>query len=168
MTVGWPYALIALVGLQRLAELVWARRNTRALLARGGRETGAGHYPLFVVLHGSWLLALAIFVAPDATPNWSLLTVFLVLQILRVWIVASLGPYWTTRVITIEGEPSVRRGPYRYLRHPNYVVVALEIPALPLALNLTWLALAFGLLNFALLLYRISVEDKARAQAALA
>ena len=166
MTFGWQYGLIALVAVQRFAELLWARRNARALLARGGKETGAAHYPLFIALHGMWLLALAFLVAPEVEPNWFWLFLFVALQVLRIWIVATLGPYWTTRIITIDGQPSVRRGPYRYFRHPNYAVVALEIPALPLALGLPWVALAFGLLNGVLLLYRIAVEDGARAAAA--
>lgn len=154
--------LIGLVALQRLAELVYARRNTKALLAAGAIETGAGHYSLMVLLHGGWLIALAVFTPPNPAPVWGWLLLFLVCQGLRVWVLASLGRYWTTRIITLPGSLPVRSGPYRYVRHPNYLIVAVEIPALPLALGLPLLALVFGLLNCALLAYRIPIEDGAR------
>ena len=162
MILGWAHALIALVALQRLAELVYARRNTQALLARGAIETGADHYPLMVLLHGGWIVALAVFTEPNPDPQWVWLAVFFVCQGLRAWVLASLGPYWTTRIITLPGAVAVRTGPYRYVRHPNYVIVALEIPSLPLGLGLPWVALVFGLLNLALLAYRIRIEDGAR------
>ena len=165
-TLGWPHILIAFVAIERLAELVHSRRNTQALLRRGGQETGAGHYPLFVALHGCWLIALAVYAPSSLAPNWPLLAAFAILQALRVWVIVSLGPFWTTRVITIDREPPVGKGPYRYFRHPNYLVVALEIPVLSLALGLPWVALAFGALNVALLLYRIKVENAARQRIA--
>lgn len=162
MTLGWAHALIALVALQRLLELLYARHNTNALLARGGIETGARHYPLFVVLHGGWLVAMFLATAPDPPANWPLLAVFAALQVARVWVVLSLGPYWTTRIITVSGAAPVTRGPYRFLRHPNYLIVALEIPVLPLALGLPMIAAIFGCANLALLAWRIHVEDRAR------
>lgn len=165
MTIGWAQALIALVALQRLAEVWYARRNTAALLARGAIETGAAHYPLFILLHGSWLAAMFVLAPRDPPVHWLLLALFFLLQALRVWTIASLGPYWTTRVVTLAGAAPVAAGPYRYLRHPNYLIVALEVPVLPLALDLPRVAVVFGLLNAALLLYRIGVEDRARAAA---
>jgi methyltransferase len=168
MTIGWPHLLIAFIVLERVIELVHARRNARALLDRGGRETGAGHYPLFFLLHGTWLATLAVLAGPDLPPNWGLLAALAVLQALRLWVILSLGPYWTTRVITVDGEPPVTSGPYRYLRHPNYVVVALEIPLVSLAVGLPWVALLFGCLNALLLLYRIRIEDAARTRAVTA
>jgi methyltransferase len=162
MILGWAHGLIILVALQRLAELMRARHNTRALLARGGKESGAGHYPLFILLHGGWLVALFLFTAPSPEPQWALLVLFGVLQLLRLWVLASLGPYWTTRIVTVPGAAPVISGSYRFLRHPNYLIVALEIPTLPLALGLPWVALVFGGLNLALLWFRISVEDRAR------
>jgi methyltransferase len=162
MILGWAHALIALVALQRLAELMYARRNTQALLARGAIETGANHYPLMVLLHGGWIIALAVFTEPNPGPQWLWLAVFFLCQGLRAWVLTSLGPYWTTRIITLPGAMAVSTGPYRYIRHPNYVVVALEIPSLPLGLGLPWVALVFGLLNLALLAYRIRIEDGAR------
>jgi methyltransferase len=162
MVLGWAHLLITFVALQRLVELVYARRNTQALLARGAIETGARHYPLMVLLHGGWLIALAVFTPPNPDPRWQWLAVFFVCQGLRAWVLTSLGPYWTTRVITLPGAAPVRAGPYRYIRHPNYLIVAIEIPALPLGLGLPWVALVFGLFNLALLAYRIHVEDGAR------
>lgn len=155
------YWVLAFVVLQRLAELAWASRNTRRLLARGGRETGARHYPLFVLLHASWLIAIALTVPADAVPYWPLLGLFALLQLGRVWVIATLGPYWTTRIITLDGAPLVRHGPFRFLRHPNYWVVAAEIAVLPLAFGAWPVAVVWSLLNAALLRHRIRVEETA-------
>jgi methyltransferase len=164
MTFGWAYVLIGLLVTQRLGELAYARANTKALLARGGEEVGAGHYPLFVILHASWLAAMAALTAPSPPVPWVLLGVLIAVQAARVWVIATLGRYWTTRIITLPGAPLVRRGPFRFVRHPNYLVVAVEIPLVPLILGLEWVAVIFGLANLALLAYRISVEDRALAQ----
>jgi methyltransferase len=155
--------IVALVAAERIAELIRARRNTRALLARGAIEVGAGHYPLLVLLHGAWLAALLYFVPADRAPSWSWLGVFVLLQGLRLWVLASLGLYWTTRIITLPGAPLVRRGPYRFLRHPNYVVVVAEIAVLPLTFGAWRIALVFSALNLALLAWRIRVEQQALA-----
>lgn len=151
--------VLALVAVQRLAELALAQHNTRLLLAQGAREIGAGHYGLFILLHASWLLALAVFVPLETVPSWPLLAVFVVLQALRVWVVASLGRFWTTRIITLDGAPLVRRGPYRWLRHPNYWVVVGEIAILPLAFGAWPIALAWSVLNALLLCHRIRAEN---------
>jgi methyltransferase len=164
MGFGWAHGLIVLVALQRLGELIHARRNTRALIARGGRETGAGHYPLFALFHGSWLVALFVLTAPSPAPQWPWLALFALCQALRMWVLATLGPYWSTRIITVPNVPPITAGPYRYVRHPNYLIVALEIPALPLGLGLPWVAVVFGVLNVCLLAYRVNVENTARAQ----
>ena len=154
-----PLAVIlALVAAQRLIELVIARHNTARLLARGGREIGAAHYPLFIALHASWLVAIALTTPPFRQPNWWLIGVFAVLQLLRVWVVTTLGPYWTTRVITLDGAPIVRNGPFRFVRHPNYWVVCGEIAVLPLAFGNWPIALIWSALNAALLSHRIRVE----------
>ncbi|MCX5493980.1 hypothetical protein OSH11_04660 [Kaistia dalseonensis] len=163
MTFGWAYLLLGAVVLQRLLELVHARRNTARLLARGGREVGGDHYWMFIALHTSWLVALFLLTPPAPPVIWPLLALYGVLQLLRIWIIASLGPYWTTRIITLDGAPLQRRGPYRLLRHPNYLVVAIEIPLLPLILDLPVLAALFGVLNLALLAYRIRVEGRVLA-----
>ena len=119
-------AVLGLVTLQRLSELVLARRNTTALFKRGAVEVAAGHYPLIVALHMLWLAGLWL-LAWDRPVNPAWLTVFIVLQLLRVWVIATLGSRWTTRIIVLPGEPLVRRGPYRFVSHPNYLVVVGEI-----------------------------------------
>jgi methyltransferase len=161
--VGLAQIVTLLVALQRLAELGYARRNARRLLAAGGVEHGAGHYPLFVVLHGAWLVALFVLVPAAAPADWGLLGLYGLLQLGRLWVIASLGARWTTRVIVVPGAPLVTRGPYRFSRHPNYLIVALEIPVLPLAFGAWHIALAFGLANLALLALRIRVEERALA-----
>ncbi len=153
--------ILSLVILQRLVELAVARRNTARLLARGAREVGAAHYPLFILLHASWLAAIALTTPLDRQPNWWLIGVFAVLQGLRIWVVTTLGPYWTTRVITLDDAPLVRRGPFRFVRHPNYWVVCGEIAVLPLAFGDWPVALVWTVLNGMLLTYRIRVETGA-------
>jgi methyltransferase len=152
--------IVIAVGLVRLAELALSHRNRARLLARGGHEVGAGHYPLIVLLHAAWLATLFFGVPAAAAANWVLLGSFLVLQCLRAWIVASLGPYWTTRIITLPGEQLSRRGPYLYMRHPNYAVVAAEIAVLPLTFGAWQIALGFSLANAGLLGWRIAIENR--------
>ncbi|MGX1102970.1 MULTISPECIES: isoprenylcysteine carboxyl methyltransferase family protein [Bradyrhizobium] len=152
--------ILALVTLQRLGELVLSRRNTERLLARGAVEVGASHYPLIVLVHAGWLTALWIW-GRDQDVNLAALAGFLLLQGLRLWILAALGPRWTTRIVVLPGAPLVASGPYRYFPHPNYAVVVGEIALLPLALHLPRLALIFTLLNLAVLALRIRVENRA-------
>jgi methyltransferase len=154
--------ILALVTLQRLGELVLSRHNTSRLLERGAIEVGAGHYPLLVVLHAAWLITLWTF-GWDQQVNWPALAAFALLQCLRLWVLASLGSRWTTRIIVLPGAPRVIAGPYRYLSHPNYVIVAGEIALLPLALNLPWPALLFSVLNGIALAVRIRAETRALA-----
>jgi methyltransferase len=158
------WIVLALVALQRIVELLYAQRNTRRLLERGGIEIGASHYPLFVLLHAAWLTSMAVLIPPMTPPNWWLLGIYVVLQTMRVWVVATLGPYWTTRIITVPNAPLVRRGPYRFFRHPNYVVVCAEIAVLPLAFHAVELAIVFSILNAALLSWRIRIEESALAK----
>jgi len=155
------YIILALVVIQRLIEIFYAERNTRALRARGAVEVGRGHYPLVVLLHAAWLTAIVLLLRPDATIHWTPLAFFFVLQLARLWVIASLGPYWTTRIITLEGAPLVRSGPYRFVRHPNYLVVAGEIAMLPLAFGEPVVAAAFSVLNACMLAWRICQEDAA-------
>lgn len=162
MTLFW--LLLAAVAVARLAELLYARYNTRRLLAQGAQEHGAGHYPLIVLLHASWLASLALFVPADAPVVPALLILFLLVQLLRIWVLASLGRFWTTRIITLPGAPLVRKGPYRFLRHPNYLVVVLEIALLPLSFGAWQIALIFSLLNAAMLSWRIREENFALAE----
>lgn len=152
-----------LVALARLVELLIANRNTTALLAQGGVEIGRSQYKFIVALHAAWLAALLIAIPMAAQVDWYWLGLFAALQAARVWVIASLGRFWTTRIITLPEAPLIRRGPYRFLRHPNYLVVALEIPVLPLAFGAWDIALGFGLLNLAVLAWRIGVEERALA-----
>ena len=157
------YIILLLVAAQRLIEVVYAERNTRALLARGAVEVGRAHYPLIVVLHAAWLTAIVLLLPPDAVIHWWALALFIALQLARVWVLLTLGPFWTTRIITLDAAPLVRRGPYRFVRHPNYLVVAGEIAALPLAFGEVGVAIVFTLLNAAMLAWRIRQEDQALA-----
>jgi methyltransferase len=159
--------ILALVTVQRLGELVLSRYNTSKLLARGAIEVGAGHYPLIVSVHAAWLIALWIWGRGESV-NLVALALFIALQGLRVWIIATLGARWTTRIIVLPGEPLVASGPYRYLSHPNYAVVAAEIATLPLALHLPVLALIFTGLNAAVLAIRLRAETRALSGSASA
>jgi methyltransferase len=152
--------ILALVTLQRLGELVLARRNTEKLTARGAIEVGAGHYPMIVALHAAWLATLWI-LGRDQAVSLAALAVFVLLQGVRVWVLSTLGSRWTTRIIVLPGESPVCSGPYRYFSHPNYAVVAGEIAVLPLALHLPWVALIFSILNAAALRFRIRIEAHA-------
>ena len=154
--------ILALVTLQRLGEIVLARHNTRALLARGGIEVGAQHYPLIVAVHAAWLTALWIF-GRDQEVDLLALALFVTLQGVRVWILATLGARWTTRIIVLPAEKLVATGPYRYLSHPNYAVVIGEIAVLPLALHLPVIAVLFTILNAIVLTIRIRAETRALA-----
>ncbi len=156
--------LLVFVTLQRLAELAWNRSNEAGLREAGAVEAGAAHYPVMVVLHGAWLVALWVY-GLDRRLVWPWVALYLLLQVGRAWVLATLGRRWTTRVFVVPGETLVRRGPYRFVNHPNYVVVALEIFALPLAFGLWALALVFGIANLALLTWRIRVESQALSAA---
>lgn len=157
--------LLLLVTIQRLSELIIARRNTRRLLAAGGHEIGARHYPFVVAVHGFWLLALwAWWLTGRALLQPWAGVLYLLLQPLRIWTMCSLGAYWTTRIIVMSDTPLVRRGPYRFLRHPNYLVVIMEIALLPLALGSWQLAVLFSLANAAILRQRIAVEASSLRQ----
>jgi methyltransferase len=151
--------ILALVTAQRGAELVLARRNTKALMAQGAIEIAASHYPLLVVLHASWLITLWVF-GHDQPVSTIALLAYLVLQALRVWVMATLGPRWTTRIIVLPNAPLVTSGPYRYLRHPNYAVVIGEIAVLPLTLQLPAIAVLFSILNAFVLFIRIRAENR--------
>ena len=153
------HSIIALVVLARIGELALARHNTRRLLSEGAVEIGAAHYPLIVALHATWLLAMLLTIPAGAPPQWLWLGSFLVLQLGRLWVVTSLGRFWTTRIISLPNAPLVRRGPYRFLRHPNYLIVELEIVLLPLAFGGWTIALVFGIANAALLAWRIRIEE---------
>lgn len=158
---GLAQWIAVLVAVQRLAELALSRRNARRLIAAGGRELGAAHYPFLVGVHAGWLLALFVLVPADAALRPLPLAVFLAAQAARIWVIASLGRYWTTRVIDLPDAPLVRAGPYRWLRHPNYLVVIIEIAALPLAFGAWAVAAVFSAANLCVLWFRLRVENAA-------
>jgi methyltransferase len=153
--------ILAAVLVQRGIELLIARRNTERLIGQGGIEHGAEHYPYLVVLHALWLTALVLSVPRETAASLPWLAVYLALTVLRVWTMASLGRFWTTRIISLPGAPLVARGPYRWLRHPNYIVVAGEIAVLPMVFGQWWIAIVFSLANFWLIRTRMRVEDEA-------
>ncbi|MEZ5933753.1 MAG: isoprenylcysteine carboxylmethyltransferase family protein [Alphaproteobacteria bacterium] len=155
--------ILLLVTLQRLSELWIARRNTRWLLERGAREASPEHYPLIVALHAAWLIGLWL-LAYNRPPSLPWIGLFLVLQALRVWILVTLGRRWTTRIIVLPYEPLVTTGPFRFISHPNYWVVAAEIFVLPMALGHPWFAVLFTVLNAIVLTIRIRAENQALAE----
>jgi methyltransferase len=156
------FLLLVYLTLQRGVELVVAQRNTRALLARGAYEVGADHYPVMIALHASWLVSLWIL-------GWNrqlvpaFIALFVLLQFGRFWVLRTLGSRWTTRIIMTPWATPITAGPFRYVRHPNYLVVALELPCVSLALGLVWHALLFCILNLAMIWWRIRSEDAAYA-----
>ena len=156
--------ILALVTLQRAAELVVSSRNTSKLRARGAFEVAPRHYPFVVAVHAAWLILLWIF-GRDQPINAIALLLYIALQGFRLWVMWTLGARWTTRIIILPGEPLVSAGPYRFLPHPNYAVVAGEIAILPLVFGLPWLALIFTVLNAAILSIRIRAESQALAAA---
>ena len=152
--------ILALVTLQRLGELWLSNRNTRRLFAQGAREVGAGHYPLIVALHAAWLVLLWL-LAPPRPIDGFWLGLFVLIELARIWVLASIGRRWTTRIIVIPNAPLVARGPYRWVNHPNYLVVIAEIAVLPLVFGLWWVALIFSALNAAILTVRVREENRA-------
>jgi methyltransferase len=164
----WFTVLVLAVGLERLAELVVSKRNAAWSLARGGVETGAGHYPVMVVLHTGLLVGALAEVwlrRPAFVPalGFTMLALVLASQALRWWCIATLGRQWNTRVIVVPGLPRVDRGPYRVMSHPNYVAVVVEGFALPLVHSAWITAVGFTVCNAVLLTVRIRVESRALA-----
>ena len=163
------YALLVVaVGIERLAELIVATRNARWAFAHGGVESGRGHYPVMAAMHTALLVACIAEVAVADRPflpwlGWPMLALVVASQALRWWCVATLGHQWNTRVIVVPGLPLVSAGPYRWLRHPNYVAVVVEVAALPLVHTAWVTALVFTLGNAAVLAVRIPVEERALA-----
>jgi methyltransferase len=153
-------ALLAFVTLQRLVELLVSRANERRLRSMGGREFAPGHYPLLVVIHGAWLATLW-WLAPSRPINLLFLALFVLIEIGRAWVLSTLGRRWTTRIMVVPGEKLVASGPYRFVNHPNYLVVAAEVAVLPLVFGLWQVAVIFSLLNAAILTIRIRAENRA-------
>jgi methyltransferase len=163
-------ALVAAVAAARLAELRVAEGNRRRLVAAGGVETGAGHYPAMAILHGAWLLACLAEVwwlrRPLIPPLAAAMLLLLgAAMALRYWVISTLGGRWTTRIVVLPGAPPIESGPFRLLRHPNYLAVVVEILALPLV-HTAWLtAIVFSAANGAVLAVRIGAEERALAAA---
>jgi methyltransferase len=157
----WPsIALLSIVTLQRLIELPIAHANMKRLLAAGGHEVGAGHYPLLVAVHVAWLATLW-WLALGRPIDVPFLALFALIEIGRIWVLRTLGRRWTTRIIVVPGEKLVARGPYRFVNHPNYLVVIGEIAVLPLVFGLWKIALVFTVLNAFALTVRIRAENRA-------
>ena len=158
--------LLGVVLVQRWAELRLARRNEARARGRGAQEFGARHYPLFFMLHGAWLVMWvteALRGGPHLGGGWQLwLALFMAAEGLRYWAIASLGARWNTRILVVPGDAPVARGPYRWLRHPNYVAVIVELAALPLVFGAWHTAAAIGLANLVLLL-RVRIPTEMRA-----
>jgi methyltransferase len=155
------YVLLMFVGAQRIAELIVANRNTKRLLAEGAVEVGAGHYPFIVAVHTAWIATLVLWAwLRPADVNFAWLAVYIAIQPLRLWVMLSLGRYWTTRIIVPQNVPLVRKGPYKIIKHPNYVVVVLEIATLPLVIGAWPVAVVLSILNAAVLWVRISAENQ--------
>jgi len=154
---------LGLVLLQRVVELVLARRNTVQLRRLGGVEADAEGYPYFVLLHAGWLVSLTLFVPTSATPVWPLLGLFALLQLGRLWVISTLGQYWTTRIVTLPDAPLVQTGPFRWFRHPNYLLVIAEIAVLPLAFGAVPIAVSFSAVNLILIIRRVRIEESVLA-----
>jgi methyltransferase len=155
---------LGLIAAERLVELALSRRNAARAFARGGHEHGRGHFPVLVSLHTAFLASCAVESAIRPFPGllgWIALTVAVAAQGLRYWAVASLGDRWNARVIVVPGEPPVERGPYRFVRHPNYLAVVLEMIAVPLVHGCWVTAAVFSLANAAVLRLRIRSEEVA-------
>ncbi|KOX30613.1 isoprenylcysteine carboxylmethyltransferase family protein [Streptomyces ardesiacus] len=167
----WYVILLLAVAAERVAELVVARRNAAWTLARAGVEHGRGHYPVMVALHTGLLVCCLLEPLLADRPflpalGWPALALALLAQALRWWCIATLGPYWNTRVIVVPGARLVGAGPYRFLRHPNYVAVVVEVAALPLVHSAWLTATVFTAANAMLLTVRLRCENTALAQAA--
>jgi len=161
---GLPQIAALLVLLQRGLEELYSQHNTRRLMRLGAYEVGEDYYPVVASAHLCWIASLAFLVPPHAPLQAALLLAFLALQALRYWIIATLGAFWTHRIITLPGAPIVARGPYRFLRHPNYAVTLAETLLLPLAFGQLALGVIFAAIWVAVLQYKIGLEDRALAQ----
>ena len=155
------HLVLAFVVLQRVGELAFAHGNHRALRAQGAVEVGREHYPAIVALHTAWLLALATTIDPESPLSLPWAGIFVLLECGRAWVIATLGRRWTTRVMVLPAAAPIRSGPYRYLRHPNYVIVCGEMAVVPLMFGAWELAAAASVLNLLVLRVRLRVENTA-------
>ncbi|CAM3247849.1 isoprenylcysteine carboxyl methyltransferase family protein [Filibacter tadaridae] len=157
--------VISIVIVQRLVELIVAKRNEKWMRSQGAYEAGAAHYPLMVLMHVAFFVSLILEVIVfnrPFSPLWGvLLGIFLVAQVMRIWCLTSLGKFWNTKIIILPGADVVRKGPYLWVRHPNYVIVTTELLVLPLLFGAYFTAIIFTLLNVWMLSVRIPTEEKA-------
>jgi len=161
---GAPQIIAILILAQRGLEELYSQINTRRLMAEGAHEEGAQYYPVVAATHLGWIAGLFLLISPNAPIYWPLLALFVLLQFVRYWVIGTLGRYWTHRIITLENAPVVRRGPYRYIRHPNYIITLIETMLLPLAFGAWKLALIMTAIWAAVLHYKIFLENAALAK----
>jgi methyltransferase len=157
---GWPQIVALLLLLQRGCEEIYSQRNTERLLAAGAREIGRSYYPVVATTHMAWIASIFFLIAPNSEINLALVFLYGILQIARYWIIGSLGPYWTHRIITLDNAPVVNRGPYRLIRHPNYAVTIAETFLLPIVFGQLALGLIVGAIWYSVLIYKIELEEQ--------
>ncbi|MBS0234564.1 MAG: hypothetical protein JSR99_13885 [Proteobacteria bacterium] len=159
-SLGWPQIIALVILLQRGLEELYSARNTRALLAQGAREVGRSYYPVVATTHLAWIASLYFLIPVDSGIYPVLATIYLALQVVRYWVIGTLGRYWTHCIYTLEGAPVVRKGPYRFLRHPNYAVTITETFLLPMVFGAFALGIIMGAVWSAVLAYKILLEDE--------
>jgi methyltransferase len=160
-TVGLPQIIALIILIQRGAEELYSARNTQALIAAGAREAGQSFYPVVATTHLAWIASLFFLIPATATASYLLAVVYIALQVVRYWIIATLGRFWTHRIFTLDNAPVVRRGPYGYVRHPNYAVTIAETFLLPMVFGALALGMIMGAVWTAVLAYKIKLEDEA-------
>lgn len=161
---GWPQIVALLLLLQRGCEEIYSQRNTERLRAAGAREIGRSYYPVVATTHMAWIASIFFLIAPNSEINLALVFLYGILQIIRYWIIGSLGPYWTHHIITLDNAPVVDRGPYRLIRHPNYAVTIAETFLLPIVFGQLALGLIVGAIWYSVLVYKIELEERGLSQ----
>jgi methyltransferase len=159
-SLGWPQIVALIILLQRGLEELYSARNTRALIAQGAREIGRSYYPVVATTHLAWIAGLYFLIPADAGIYSALAAIYLALQVVRYWVIGTLGRYWTHRIFTLDSAPVVRRGPYRLFRHPNYAVTITETFLLPMVFGNFALGIIMGAVWSAVLSYKILLEDE--------
>ena len=159
--IGLSQIIALLILIQRGAEELYSARNTQALIAAGAREVGRSYYPVVATTHLAWIASLFFLIPATATASYLLAAIYIALQVVRYWVIATLGRFWTHRIFTLDDAPIVRRGPYQYLRHPNYAVTIAETFLLPAVFGAVALGIIMGAVWSAVLAYKIRLEDEA-------
>jgi methyltransferase len=160
-TIGWPQVVALIILAQRGAEEFYSARNTRALIAAGAKEAGRSYYPVVATTHLAWIASLFFLIPATATASYILAALYIALQGVRYWVIGTLGRFWTHRILTLDNAPIVRRGPYEYLRHPNYAVTIAETFLLPTVFGALALGIIMTAVWAAVLAYKIELEDEA-------